>query len=91
MVLLHIGVDLQQVNSLGDTPLFLCRALGRDHLEGLLLEKGAMLHNPPAEKLPYSGLVIDVVPERRVPLPPKARNARRAKDLISEHIRQLKH
>lgn len=64
MVLINIGVDINEVNSMGFTPLFLAKSAGANQIEQLLLENGAKLVVDKVEADDPIVTVLDVHPEQ---------------------------
>lgn len=64
MVLINIGVDLNEVNSMGFTPLFIAHSLGANEIEQLLIENGAKMNIDLSQGAPVS-TALDVHPERQ--------------------------
>jgi ankyrin repeat protein len=91
LVLINIGVNMNAINDIGDTPLFLAHALGHTHLERLLKENNAMMYNESNDIIPYSGTVLDADPERRVPVLERQARHRQPTDIVSNQIRACNH
>lgn len=64
MVLINIGVNLNVVNSMGFTPLFLAHSNNSKEIQMLLLENGAKMFLDIQIETP-SSTILDVIPEIR--------------------------
>jgi ankyrin repeat protein len=64
MVLIKMGVNINQPNSMGFTPLFLAQSLGRPEIAKLLNESNAKLYEEMEEEPEVTAL--EVYPESRI-------------------------
>lgn len=67
MVLINMAVDLNAVNSLGYTPLFLAHACSTKDIIKLLADNHAKMHVDTNAHIPLSRSVLDVYPEPSYP------------------------
>lgn len=68
LVLINIGVDVNEVNSLGYTPLFVATKSGFDSIVELLTKNNAKIYNSKADENPET-TNLEVYPERQSEIP----------------------